>query len=258
MRIGAVLKELKSSYPVSGALQVSYDLTGAGNTIAQIPRSLDGSASVSLRNGWLGTSLLDLAGLSLPAWLLTRTPGGNQANLVCMVAPFGFDKGKATTRGFVMKTDNVQVVGVGFIDFRGNEVNLAFKPKALRQQFIKIAQPFAIRGPLSHPQLKLTGAPIAGAVVEVLAFPFNLLGTIVQPGAPRSRARAVPHHPDIADGGRAAQSAAGRPAGASAQRTTARTVRAVEGAARYPETAAVRRRIALANGQTSTSTLKPP
>ena len=189
MRIGAVLKELKSSYPVSGALQVSYDLTGAGNTIAQIPRSLDGSASVSLRNGWLGTSLLDLAGLSLPAWLLTRTPGGNQANLVCMVAPFGFDKGKATTRGFVMETDNVQVVGVGFIDFRGNEVNLAFKPKALRQQFIKIAQPFAIRGPLSHPQLRLTGAPVAGAVVEVLAFPFNLLGTIVQPG-PRDPGRA--------------------------------------------------------------------
>ena len=189
MRIGAVLKELKSSYPVSGSLQVSYDLTGAGNSIAQVPRSLDGSASVSLRNGWLGTSLLDLAGLSLPAWLLTRTPGGNQANLVCMVAPFSFDKGKATTRGFVMETDDVQVVGVGFIDFRANEVNLQFKPKALRQQFIKIAQPFAIRGSLSHPQLRLTGAPIAGAVVEVLAFPFNLLDTIVQPG-PREPGRA--------------------------------------------------------------------
>jgi hypothetical protein len=84
---------------------------------------------------------------SLPAWLLTRTPGGNQANLVCMVAPFAFNQGKATTSGFVMETDDVQVVGVGFIDFRQSEVNLQFKPKALRQQFIKIAQPFAISGP---------------------------------------------------------------------------------------------------------------
>jgi hypothetical protein len=81
-----------------------------------------------------------------------------------------------------METDDVQVVGVGFIDFRQSEVNLQFKPKALRQQFIKIAQPFAIRGPLTHPQLRLTGAPVAGAVVEVLAFPFNLLNTILQPG----------------------------------------------------------------------------
>ncbi len=183
MRIGAVLKELKASYPVSGALQVSHDLSGAGDSIVQVPRSLDGSLSVSLRNGWLGTSLLDLAGLSLPNWLLRRTAGGNQANLVCMVAPFSFAKGKGTTGGFVMETDDVQVVGVGFIDFRAKEVNLRFKPKALRQQFIKIAQPFAIQGPLSHPQLRLTGAPVAGAVVEVLAFPFNLLDTIVQPGA---------------------------------------------------------------------------
>jgi AsmA family protein len=189
MRIGALLRELKSSYPVSGALQVSYDLSGAGDSIAQVPRSLDGSLSLSLRNGWLGTSLLDLAGLSLPNWLLTRTPGGNQANLVCMVAPFSFAQGKGTTRGFVMETDDVQVVGVGFIDFRAKEVNLRFKPKALRQQFIKIAQPFAVQGPLSHPQLRLTGAPVAGAVVEVLAFPFNLLDTIVQPG-PRDKGRA--------------------------------------------------------------------
>jgi hypothetical protein len=88
-----------------------------------------------------------------------------------------------------METDDVQVVGVGYIDFRQSEVNLRFKPKALRQQFVKIAQPFAIRGPLNHPQFRLTGAPVAGAVVEVLAFPFNLLDTIVQPG-PRDPGRA--------------------------------------------------------------------
>jgi hypothetical protein len=101
---------------------------------------------------------------------LTRTTGGNQANLVYMVAPFTFVQGRATTSGFVLETDDVQVVGVGFIDFRQSEVNLQFKPKALRKQFIKIAQPFAIRGPLAQPQLRLTGAPVAGAVVEVLAF----------------------------------------------------------------------------------------
>ena len=183
MQIGAVLRELKSSYPISGTLQVSYDLSGAGNAKAQIPKSLNGSLSMSLRHGWIGTGLLDLAGLSLPAWLLTRAPGGSQANLVCTVAPFRFDKGKGITQGLVLETSDVQVAGVGFIDFRQNEVNLRFKPQALRQQFMKISQPFAIRGTLSRPQLRLTGAPVAGAMVEVLAFPFNLLETIIQPKA---------------------------------------------------------------------------
>jgi hypothetical protein len=144
---------------------------------------LSGSLSITLRNGWLGTSLLDLAGLTLPAWLLRRVPGGNQADLVCAVAPFTFDRGKATSRGFVLETHDVQVVGVGYIDFRQSEVNLRFKPQALHQQFFKIAQPFAVRGPLSHPRLSLTGSPVAGAVTEVLAFPFNLLETIIQPAA---------------------------------------------------------------------------
>ena len=35
MRIGSVLREMKVSYPVSGALHVNYDLTGFGNPMAR-------------------------------------------------------------------------------------------------------------------------------------------------------------------------------------------------------------------------------
>jgi hypothetical protein len=185
--IGTVLKELQVSYPVSGALNATYDLSGAGNTKVQIPRSLNGSLNLSLRNGWIGTGLLDLAGMTLPAWLLTRAPGGNQATLVCTVAPFSFKNGRGSTRGLVLETKNVQVVGVGTIDFRADAINLHFKPQALQKQFIKIAHPFAIQGKLGNPSVKLTGAPVAGAVVGTLASPLNLLATIVQPkaGTPR-------------------------------------------------------------------------
>lgn len=183
LRIGAVLKEMKVSYPVSGALNLTYDLAGAGNTKAQIPRSLNGSLSASLRNGWIGTSLLDLAGMSLPAWLLTRGERGGQATLVCAVAPFSFKNGRGSTRALVLETRNVQVVGAGTVDFRADTINLHFKPQALQKQFIKIAQPFAIQGKLGNPSVRLTGAPVAGAVVGTLASPLNLLATIVQPKA---------------------------------------------------------------------------
>jgi AsmA-like protein len=183
LRIGAVLKEMQVSYPLSGALNLTYDLSGAGNTKAQIPRSLNGSFSASLHNGWIGTSLLDLAGMSLPAWLLTRGERGGQATLVCAVAPFSFKNGRGSTRGLVLETRNVQVVGAGSIDFRADTIDLHFKPQALQNQFIKIAQPFAIQGKLGNPSVRLTGAPVAGAVVGTLAAPLNLLATIVQPKA---------------------------------------------------------------------------
>ena len=115
-RLGA--EQLQSSYPVSGALN-QLRSTGAGNSKAQIPKSLDGNLTISLRNGWIGTSLLDLAGMTLPAWLLTRAPGGNQATLVCTVAPFNFKRGRGGRRAAsCSRPKNVQVAGVGFIDFR--------------------------------------------------------------------------------------------------------------------------------------------
>jgi hypothetical protein len=179
--IANVLADLRVNYPVSGLLQVAYDLSGSGNTRAQIPRSLNGSLRLSVHNGWIGTSLLDLAGLSLPAWLLTRTPGGDQATLVCAVAPFSFKDGRGSTHGLVLETSDVQVVGVGYADFQRDQVDLRFKPQALQPQFLKIAQPFAIKGALGSARVTLTGAPLAGAVTDVIAFPFNLLETIIQP-----------------------------------------------------------------------------
>jgi uncharacterized protein involved in outer membrane biogenesis len=183
LRIGKVLKEMKVSYPVAGSLQATYDLSGAGDTKAQIPRSLSGSLTMSLRNGSIGTRLIDLTGMSLPGWLLARGAGGNQSPLVCVVAPFTFKNGRGTTRGLVLETANVQVVGVGAIDFRAETINLHFKPQALRRQVITTAQPFSIEGKLGGPRVKLRGAPAAGAVVGTLASPLNLLSSITQPRA---------------------------------------------------------------------------
>ena len=183
LRIGVVLKEMNLSFPVSGVFNVTYDLSGAGNTMDQIPRSLNGSLSMSMRNGWIGTALLDLTGMNLPAWLLARARGGNQATLVCAVAPLTFNNGRGETRRLVLETENVQVVGVGYIDYRTNAIDLRFKPQTLRRQFIQTAHPFAIQGKIGSKSVRLTGTPVAGAVTGVLAFPFNLLGTIVQPRA---------------------------------------------------------------------------
>lgn len=201
MKIGALLREFGTSYPVSGALHASYDLTGAGNTMEQIPKSLTGSVSLSLNNGTIGTSLLDLTAISLPQWLLTSA--GRSANVVCLVAPFAISRGRATTHGLVMETNQVQVVGVGYVDFRANAIDLRFRPQALRPQFIKVAQPFALRGSLSHPQLNLTGSPSTGAMAEVLAFPFNLLGTIILPSSdtPGRRPCHIIHTTQRAGGG---------------------------------------------------------
>jgi uncharacterized protein involved in outer membrane biogenesis len=179
MKIGSLLREFGSSYPIRGSLHASFDVAGAGNSMEELPKSLSGNASFSLRNGTIGTSLIDLTALSLPRWLLTSA--GRSANIVCLVAPLGFSRGRVTTYGFVMETNQVQLVGVGYLDFNANVIDLRFRPQALRRQFINVARPFSVQGSLSHPRLALSGT--TRAMTEVLAFPFNLLGTIILPSA---------------------------------------------------------------------------
>ena len=76
--------------------------------------------------------------MSLRVWLFTRTPVGNQVTLECMVAPFSFKKGRGSTNNLVLETSDVRPVGVGYVDFRDDQVHLMFKPQALQPAFIRV------------------------------------------------------------------------------------------------------------------------
>lgn len=181
--IGRVLDEMEVTLPVRGTLSGTYDITGSGNDAAAIPRTLNGSVNMSLRNGWIGSDMINLTGMSPPAWLLSRGRAGSGTDIVCVEAPFAFNNGQATTRGLVLETSAVQIVGVGYVDLRRDAIDLRFKPQALRRELINTAQPFAVQGPLDSPALRLKGAPVANALAGTIAFPFNVLDGIVQPRA---------------------------------------------------------------------------
>jgi hypothetical protein len=202
--IGAILKEMEVNFPVRGTIFVDYDLSGAGDSVAEIPRTLSGSVSSSLRDGWLGSDLINLTGMSLPAWLLSRGRDGGGAELVCVVAPFAFSEGRGTTRGLVFETREVQIAGVGYVNLRRETIDLRFKPQPLRQELIKVTQPFAIQGNLYHPTLHLKGAPVLNALAGSIACPFNALDHIIQPrlGEVRHKPCQVIHTAMPEEGGR--------------------------------------------------------
>ncbi|MGI9403217.1 MAG: AsmA-like C-terminal region-containing protein [Hyphomicrobium sp.] len=181
LRIGTVLKRLRLTVPVSGTLGMHFALTSKGDDADSISKSLGGHLAASLRHGKIGTSLLDLAGLNFPTWLFSRHSKSGEADLVCAIAPFSFVNGRGTTRSLVLETRDVQVRGAGYIDFGKNAISMRFRPRPLRAQFIDIVKPFSIKGSLSKPHLNLEGAPIAGLAAEVITFPLNLIGTLLEP-----------------------------------------------------------------------------
>lgn len=184
LRIGVILKRLELSFPVSGTLGMNFALTGKGEDVDSISKSLSGQLAASLHHGKLGTSLLDLAGLNFPTWLFARHSKNGEADLACAIAPFSFVNGHGTTRSFVLETRDVQVRGSGFVDFGKNAIDMRFRPRSLHPQLIDIVKPFSITGSLLDPHLHLEGATVAKAAAEVITFPLNLIGTLLEPLEP--------------------------------------------------------------------------
>jgi len=181
LSIGTVLKRLQLAFPISGALGLNFALTGKGDTVDSISKSLSGHLAASLHHGKIGSSLLDLAGLNFPTWLFARHSKNGEADLVCAIAPFSFVNGRGTTRSFVLETRDVQVRGYGFVDFGKNTIDMRFGPRPLRPQLIDIVKPFSIKGSLSKPHLHMEGATVAKVAAEVITFPLNLIGTLLEP-----------------------------------------------------------------------------
>jgi hypothetical protein len=129
----------------------------------------------------MGTSLLDLAGLNFPTWLFAGHSKNGEADLICAIAPFSFVNGRGTTRSFVLETRDVQVRGYGFADFGKNAIDMRFRPRPLHPQLIDIVKPFSIKGSLSKPHLHMEGATVAKVAAEVITFPLNLIGTLLEP-----------------------------------------------------------------------------
>ncbi len=177
--IGRTLKQMGAGGALTGSVRMNYDLSTSGSKPDGWLKSLNGKASIYLRNGTVGTNLIDLSGLSLPGWLFSKSSSGGVTKLICAVAPIIFKNGRGSVNPLVFETKNVQIVGGGSIDFRKGVINLKATPHAKRPEIAGVATPFTITGKLSNPKIKLEkGAGTAKVVGETLLLPLSILGAL--------------------------------------------------------------------------------
>jgi uncharacterized protein involved in outer membrane biogenesis len=178
-RIGNTLKQMGAGGTLTGTVRMNFNLSASGSTPQAWLKSLNGKTSVYLRNGTVGSSLIDLSGLSLPGWLFSKSSAGGVTKLVCAVAPIAFKNGRGSVKPLVLETENVQIVGVGSIDFRKSIINIKATPRAKRPEIAGVATPFTITGKLSNPKINLQeGAGTAKVVGETLLLPLSILGAL--------------------------------------------------------------------------------
>ena len=183
LHLGQLFPDAKLAQQAAGAISGDIELSGSGNSIAQMLGDSDGNVGVAMGNGHIGNLVMELAGLDVAESLKFLLTEDKQIPLRCAFADFGVRDGLMTSRALAFDTTDTLVVGEGTINLEDEKLDLLLKPRPKDRSILTFRSPLRIGGsfadPSFFPDLKALG--LRGAVAIALATitpPAALLATI--------------------------------------------------------------------------------
>ena len=153
--LGEILKTVGLGIDARGKLRGQFNITGNRKSPRTFINSMYGSATVSMSNGAIATSLMELAGLGIFPWLFSAELNQGYTNIVCAVAPMKIQGGKVSSNAIVVETASVQMIIAGVLDWRNDTISMRAEPRPVGRPLARSAWPINISGRLSKPDFKL-------------------------------------------------------------------------------------------------------
>ncbi len=153
--LGEILKTARLDIDANGKLRGRFNLTGNRKSAKAFVNSIFGSATVSMSNGAIATSLLELAGLGVFPWLFSAELKQGYTNIVCAVAPLNIQAGRVSSNSIVVETNRVQMVISGSLDWKKDSISMRAEPRPVGRPLARSAWPFSVTGALSKPNFKV-------------------------------------------------------------------------------------------------------
>ncbi|MFC5302558.1 AsmA family protein [Azospira restricta] len=170
----------------TGTLHGRTRLVGHGRSSAELLASLDGRASLSVRDGSLSHLLLEGLGLDVAQGLGLLLRGDDRQPVQCAVIDLEAKRGRVTPRVAVIATPVTVVMVDGSIDFARERLDLRVAAKPQNVSPLTLRSPFHVRGSFADPELAPATAPIAaraaGALGLALLNPLAAILPFIDPG----------------------------------------------------------------------------
>ncbi len=152
---GKILDELGIDLDAYGQLSGNFSVIGNIASGKTFINSMRGEASLLMSQGYVSTSLLELAGLGIFPWLFSEELRQGYTNITCVVAPIRINEGKVNSDSIVVETSSVQLVAQGNVDWVNDAISLRVEPRRVGKPLSRSAWPFDVTGQLSAPKFKL-------------------------------------------------------------------------------------------------------
>ncbi|OWT72733.1 MULTISPECIES: AsmA family protein [unclassified Achromobacter] len=169
---------VKSMEKSLGELNGDAALSGNGNSVAQLMATSNGETKLLINDGVISRSLMELAGLNVGNYVVSKLFGDDEVNINCGAADLGFKDGIATPRIFVFDTENTLVEIQGSVNFKTEALDLDITPHSKGLRIISLRSPLYVAGTLKNPKPGVKTLPLAARGAGAVA-----LGALLTPAA---------------------------------------------------------------------------
>ncbi|WP_454688961.1 AsmA family protein [Achromobacter aloeverae] len=169
---------VKSMEKSLGELNGDAAITGTGNSVAALLGTANGETKLLINDGVISRSLMELAGLNVGNYVVSKLFGDDEVKINCGAADVGLKNGLATPRIFVFDTENTLVEIEGNVNFKTEAIDLDITPHSKGLRIISLRSPLYVAGTLKNPKPGVKALPLAARGAGAVA-----LGALLTPAA---------------------------------------------------------------------------
>ena len=162
----------------NASYDIDLSLGTSGNSAHELASNAEGDIYLTVQDGWLRRSLVDMLFVDLAGWSINLVKGSKYAPVNCGVADYSIRQGVISTNAFFIDAKNITVTGEGTIDLGKEQVDYVFIPRKKSRIILK-AEPVKVKGPLNNPSVKAIPVKSAALTFGTLIFaPYVFAGMV--------------------------------------------------------------------------------
>jgi len=161
-----------------GELNGDLAISGAGNSVAALLGTATGDVKMLVNDGVISRSLMELAGLNVANYVVSKLFGDDEVQINCGAADLELKRGVMTPRVFVFDTENALISISGTANFKDETVDLDISPDSKGFRIFSLRSPLYVRGSFGSPDVGVHVAPLAARGAGMVA-----LGVLLTPAA---------------------------------------------------------------------------
>ncbi|MBB1595148.1 AsmA family protein [Achromobacter sp. UMC46] len=178
MRLKQLFPATEAMQKTLGELNGDLAISGTGNSVAALLGSATGDVKMLVNDGVISRSLMEIAGLNVGNYVMSKLFGDDEVKINCGAADLGMKNGVMTPRVFVFDTENALISITGTADFKNETMDMDITPDSKGFRIFSLRSPLYVRGTFGSPDVGVHVLPLAARGAGMVA-----LGVLLTPAA---------------------------------------------------------------------------